>query len=174
MLTTGEIQKIFSVSAQTVRNWCHEFREFLSPSATPTASGTRRRFTEDDLKVFALIVSMTAADQTYKDVKEALAKGERGALPELPDEEPDPTSLMSTEEFHRTRLLLKERDEAIGQVKQLMLQVEQDREHNRQILQEKDQEISRLNRQIGKLEVELEMERKKNLDTVNAAKEGGE
>ena len=161
MLTTGEIQKIFRVSAQTVRNWCHEVGEYLSPSATPAIPGTRRRFTEDDLKVFALIVSMTAADQTYKDVKEALANGKRGALPELPEDEPDPAALMSTEELHRTRLLWQERDEAVGQVKQLMLQVEQDRVHNHQIIQAKDNEINRLHREIGKLEAQLEMERAK-------------
>ena len=161
MWTTGDIQKIYSVSPQTIRNWTAKFAEFLSIGANPPAKGTRRKFTEDDLKVFSLIVEMTAMGDTYEDVEKALKKGDRGDLPEVSEEELEPSSLLSPKELARTMVLLKERDEAVGQLKQLTIQAEQ----NHQIIQQKDEQISKLNREIGTLENELKrLQEKKDTD----------
>ena len=150
MWTTGSIQKIFSVSHQTVRNWTKEFAEFLSDGATPQTVGGRRNFTVDDLRVFSLVVELTTAGSTYADAKVVLAKGKRGELPDTAEPEVHPAVLLSPKEIALTMSIMKERDEALGQLKQLLLDRTEDR-----------QTIERLNREVGRLEAALEMERGK-------------
>jgi DNA-binding transcriptional MerR regulator len=76
MQTTGDVTKQFGVSRQTVSNWCHEFARFLSPTANPPL-GAQRRFTDDDLKVFAVVHRQKRGGLTYEEISAALASGER-------------------------------------------------------------------------------------------------
>jgi len=156
MWSTGDIQKMFGVSPQTVRNWTKEFKTFLSDGASPIRSGYTRSFTADDLRVFALVVEMTHIGATYNEVRDALKEGRRGDLPEVPEEESDLTALLSPQEIARTLSLMKERDEAIGRIEQLLVE----RENDKKIIDEKDKDINRLNREIGRLEAQLEAMRK--------------
>src|SRR5258706_11834416 len=79
--TTQHIQQFFKVSPQTVRNWCDAFGAWLSPTATPDKNKARR-FTDDDLSVFALAHELIKQGKEYEDVKAALGAGQRGQLPE--------------------------------------------------------------------------------------------
>lgn len=151
MWTTNDLKQVFGVTPQTVRNWTADFAQYLSDEATPSKSGARRLFTEDDVKVFALIRELTQSGQTYAQVRQTLADGKRGELPQMPISKDDTTTSLSPEEIYRTLAIMRERDEAIGQLKQLQLDKEEDRKT-----------IERLNREIGRLELELELEQKKN------------
>ncbi len=73
---------MFGVSHQTIKKWCAEFENHLSPSATPE-KGKTRRFTEDDVKVLALVSSMKAAREKPEDIHATLASGQRGILPDM-------------------------------------------------------------------------------------------
>lgn len=150
MLTTGNIQKLFDVSAQTVRNWTREFQQYLSPSATPQSRGSKRAFTSEDLAVFALVVERTQSGATYEEIRDALEKGERAAPPEVQDEDVDPTSLMTPREIALTMSIMRERDIALGKLEQ----IEADRKGDRDT-------IERLNREIGRLQYQLDELRKK-------------
>lgn len=151
MLTTGNIQKLFDVSAQTVRNWTKEFEKHLSPSATPSIKGGKRTYTADDLAVFALVVDKTQSGATYNDIRVSLDRGERAEPPEFVEED-DITDHMTTREIVLVSQITKERDMALGRLEQ----IEKDREGDKE-------EIARLNREIGKLQYQLE-EFKRQLD----------
>lgn len=151
MLTTGSIEKLFGVSAQTVRNWTKEFEDYLSPSATPQEKGSKRSYTTDDLAVFALVVEKTQTGATYEGIRKALKVGERAEPPEVTEDEADLTSLMTPREIALTMSIMKERDIALGKLEQIETDRQQDRET-----------IEKLNREIGRLETLLEIERERN------------
>jgi len=147
MLQTGQVQNLFDVSPQTVRNWTKEFEEYLSASATPNEKGSRRFYTVEDLMVFALVVEKTQTGATYEEIRVALKNGERATPPELEENEDEQlASQMTAREFALARSIIQERDKAIGQLEML----EKDREKDRDTIQH-------LNRAIGKLEYQLEM-----------------
>lgn len=144
MLTTGNIQSLFDVSAQTVRNWTKEFEDYLSMSATPKEKGSKRSYTPEDLTVFALVVEKTQSGATYEDIRLALKSGERAQAPEMVDE-PDITDTLSSREIILISQITKERDIALGKLEQIEVDRAQDRDT-----------IQKLNREIGRLEYELE------------------
>jgi len=79
--TTKHATNLFSVSHETVKNWSQEFADYLSPSATPPA-GTKRVFTDDDLRVFALVADYKKRGLTYADAQLALRSGQRADIPQ--------------------------------------------------------------------------------------------
>lgn len=78
--TTKHVTDLFLVSHETVKNWSQEFADYLSPSATPPA-GTKRVFTDDDLRVFSLVSDYKKRGLTYSDAQVALKSGQRGEVP---------------------------------------------------------------------------------------------
>lgn len=144
MLTTGNVQNLFDVSAQTVRNWTKEFEDYLSMSATPKEKGSKRSYTAEDLTVFALVVEKTQSGATYEDIRLALKNGERAQAPEVVEAEPNITDSLSSREIILISQITKERDIALGQLKQLKETSEADKE-----------KIDKLNQQIGELRFEL-------------------
>jgi len=89
LFTTKHAQALFRVaSAQTIRNWANEFQAYLSPSAKP-GSGNARRFTEDDMRVLALVAEISSQGKPFEAIHAALASGQRGELPNLTPEEID-------------------------------------------------------------------------------------
>ncbi len=78
--TTKHVTDTFSVSHETVKNWSQEFAAYLSPTATPPA-GTKRVFTDNDLRVFALVSDYKKRGLTYADAHVALQTGQRGDIP---------------------------------------------------------------------------------------------
>jgi DNA-binding transcriptional MerR regulator len=78
--TTKDMVGWFQVSHETVKNWASEFARHLSPSATPPA-GSKRTFTDDDVKVFALVADHKKRGLTYADAHVALDAGQRGEIP---------------------------------------------------------------------------------------------
>jgi DNA-binding transcriptional MerR regulator len=88
---------MFDISRETVRSWVKEFRDYLSPTATPP-KGRQRHFTEDDLAVFALIAELKNKRWKFADIHPLLQAGERGKPqldlhPQLFDTEGDEDSL---------------------------------------------------------------------------------
>lgn len=78
--TTKDIASLFSVSQETIKNWCREFAAYLSATATPPA-GSKRVFTDSDSEVFALIADYKNRGLTYTDAHVALQAGQRGEVP---------------------------------------------------------------------------------------------
>ena len=78
--TTQHICGMFKVSHQTVKNWAKEFAVYLSPTATPEHN-RQRVFTEDDIRVFALVHNYRNTGKVFEDAHLALQSGQRGEVP---------------------------------------------------------------------------------------------
>ena len=79
----GDAATLFDVTTQTIRRWTDEFSDFLSTGANPE-DGSNRAFTEDDMKVLAVVATVKHSGGTYEDAHARLRAGERGAVPEEP------------------------------------------------------------------------------------------
>ena len=79
---SSHVQRLFSVSPETVRNWSEEFAEYLSVTATP-GTGRHRIFTHEDMEVFALIAELKEKGLTYTDIHAALKNNQRGEIPPM-------------------------------------------------------------------------------------------
>ena len=79
--STRHIAGTFNVSKPTVRSWAIEFAEHLSDRAKPD-KGTRRVFTEEDMKVFALVAQRKREGYSKKQILDDLAAGQRGDKPD--------------------------------------------------------------------------------------------
>jgi DNA-binding transcriptional MerR regulator len=130
--STLHVCKLFDVSHQTVKNWCDEFVDYLSPYARP-GGGQKRLFTVDDMRVFALIAEYRQRGWHWKDAHKALAKGERGTIPEqaaelTPTASPE-VMLAMRDEIENLRVLLRDaeakKEQESGKVMLLKEQLEQ-------------------------------------------------
>jgi len=82
MYTTSQLSSRFNITAQTVKRYAGEFAAYLSPTATPEKN-TPRRFTDDDLAVYQLIVTMKEEGKLFEQIHAALRSGERGIAPDM-------------------------------------------------------------------------------------------
>jgi DNA-binding transcriptional MerR regulator len=128
---TSSVAQLFGVTAQTVKNWAHEFEAYLSPTATPPKGG-RRSFTREDLQVFTLVRDYSQRGLGYADAHVALRAGQRGEVPDssvlTTSEPPQLITLLRAELATRDQLienLKSERDMERGKVELLERQLEQ-------------------------------------------------
>ncbi len=157
MYQSSDLQKFFSRSPETIRQWADEFARHLSDAANPP-EGVHRRYDEQDLLVFALINEMRESRAPTEDIHAALDEGERGELPVSAFFKENGTELAiklyqaNTEiDILRTRL---EKMEA---------QMEKYKEENIQLktrIEEMEKRIE-LEKEIAVLRAKLEMQEKK-------------
>lgn len=67
----AQVAKLLNVHSNTVRLWCRDFTEFLSPTANPPA-GTYRQFTANDLAVFTHIADLSRLKMPLPVIRNAL------------------------------------------------------------------------------------------------------
>jgi DNA-binding transcriptional MerR regulator len=73
--TTGTTASLLNCSRETVRTYAEEFSRHLSTMSNP-GSSKHRQFTEDDLKVLAVVAKFKRYGKTYHEIHEALDSGE--------------------------------------------------------------------------------------------------
>jgi len=83
MLKTSQVAKLFSKSPMTIGRWVDAFGVYLSHTAKSTDS-TERRFSDDDLRVLALVWMMREQGNEFELITAALATGERADAPQIP------------------------------------------------------------------------------------------
>ena len=192
--TSGYLSAVHKRDAQTIRNWCDTYAEFLSPTGKGTRPGATRKFNVEDQFVIATIAELSDMGLTTETIKGRLNDGYRvEQLPEPPTEEEERIrqniSLVPASDWLRVmdqvkllqeeiRGVSEERDQALialdeanKSVANLRHQIgllegrlqEIDRRDNRSDTQADalQQEIIRLNREVARLELMLEMERNK-------------
>ncbi len=154
--STKHVTDHFKISPETVRNWSKEFAAYLSDTAKPD-SGQSRRFTPDDMEVFALIADYKKRGYHFEDAHLALRSGQRGEYPQANALEPSisPSLLLRIDD--QVKALRLERDQALHDKAASQGQVDLLKEQ----LADKDRRIEDLNRQIAKLEVKLDAMEKK-------------
>lgn len=141
--TSSQVAKLFSCSAETIRQRFIEFENHFSPKSR-SGAGLKRNFDETDLSIFALIHEMKAAGKLYTDIHAALDNGARGTIPATNTLTPPPASRLATleREIEQYRAALTEakanENKLTGQVELLQ-----------RMIADKDSEIARLNRELG-------------------------
>lgn len=163
--SSPQLAALFKRNEQTIRRWSDEFAEYLSIHATP-GEGRARQFTDEDLPVLALIASMKATKAEYRDIHAALENGERGEVPEninaiIPS--PDRSSLqidLLTEQLQdrereliRVQAMYESEQSAHQRTQEQSAQALKELESRLQAAQD---EIAKLNREIGRLEGKLD------------------
>lgn len=152
--TPEDLRKRFNVAKETLRQWSIEFAPYLSPSATPTDKGKHRLYTDDDLGVLALVAELKDRGVTFDEIHLALKNGQRGDVPD------DPDGLALIPQQQQVALIQARVLELQDEVERLkpfegQVMVERTlREHYQEQLKIAQEEIARLNREIGKLSKE--------------------
>lgn len=159
-----DLQQLFNKSNETIRVWSEEFRQYLSPTATP-GDGRHRLYTADDLKVLALVNEMRGQGARSEDVHASLQAGSRMEIPESTVEQA--LTLQSSIELDKAldriaNLETQLQDAHVqiaGLEKQLIqantrLELKSEQDEDRTDLQA---EIARLNREMGKLEARIDI-----------------
>jgi DNA-binding transcriptional MerR regulator len=84
----AELAKLIEVSGDTLRRWTREYRDFLSPSATPP-KGQPRIMTEHDQRVLRMVKSLRDAGQDREAIIDTLHReqlNDWAGLPPAPDD----------------------------------------------------------------------------------------
>lgn len=104
MYTTSQLAARFNITDQTVKRYADEFRAYLSPTATPE-KGSTRLFSDTDLAVYDLIVTMKADRKQFEQIHAALKSGQRGAVVDM-----DTVGLSVAQSTAQLRLIARIRD----------------------------------------------------------------
>lgn len=140
MRKTNDVATMLDITTETVRDWCKRYADFLSDNATPNMGGTRS-FTDDDILIFTTINTLRNQGMNHDQVLEQLNEGTR-----IEDVGVDYDQLLATPQGRAMTIQqLKNLNERISQL-------ETDNEHMLNELRQKE-------RELGKLEGELEIER---------------
>lgn len=165
--TTQHLAVFFGRSKATIRNWSIEFANHLSPTATPE-EGRVRYFTQEDLRVFALISEYKDRDQTYEQIHLALNAGARGEPPELSEQEIH--SISTSERERRISLEVEALQRTIVQLKIELQQVSQ----KAQQVDEVNLENMRLKTRLELTQQQLDEVKQQALDQVATAHKRGQ
>jgi DNA-binding transcriptional MerR regulator len=146
--STQQTANLFSLSRETIRRWAKEFTEYLSDTAS-AGGGRTRKFSEDDLNVFALVANLKDTGETFDSIHASLKNGQRGEIPENAKE------LAGISHQKKYGTLMRQVDNLTQQVRNMELAVaSKDGEliTIKRELQEAKNVIAQLNREIGALE----------------------
>ncbi len=162
--STRHVRLLHDISAETVRNWCEEFSNYLSPTANP-GKGKHRNFTDDDMRVLDLVAQMKNQGLTYEQVHASLQNGDRGNLPQLPANEMHDL-VVAEEKGHLTfeleatqralRIITQERDTLQEKYRTLQEEVQPVKDTNIRL----ETRLEDLNSRMSSLEDELRTARK--------------
>ena len=165
---------LFHISPETARTWAEEFARHLSPLANP-GTGRHRQYTDDDMKVLALVADMKRNNMLFADIHASLESGQRGASPAL--EASDIQALVITERENQMLGQVQKLQERMGELQTRINELLPFRDENIRLkarleivetttakrvdeltieLQKAQSEIKQLNREIGRLEVNRE------------------
>lgn len=87
-MNPAELAKLIDVSGDTLRRWTKEYRDFLSPSATPP-KGQPRNMSEHDQRVMKMIKSLRDAGQDREAIIDTLRREQENdwaGLPSAPED----------------------------------------------------------------------------------------
>lgn len=140
MRKTNDVATMLDITTETVRDWSKRYADYLSVNATPT-TGTTRTFTDEDVLVFTTINTLRKQGMNHDQVIEQLAEGTR-----IEDAGVDYDQLLATPQGRAMTIQrINNLNERISE-----LEGSQDR-MSKELLQKE--------REIGRLEGELELQR---------------
>lgn len=149
--STIQTAELFNVARETIRKWAIEFESYLSATARPPEGGVRR-FTVEDIEVFALVAEMKEQGKVFDDIHAALRSGQRGQIPDNPSalaSVPNNPQLVLTtriDELEETVAVLTLK---LSQADQARARAEGRENLLQEMLKDAHTEIARLNRMLG-------------------------
>jgi DNA-binding transcriptional MerR regulator len=179
---SGDLQQLFKVSSETIRQWAIEFEQYLSPGASPGA-GKMRLFSVDDLRVFSLVSDLKNMGKTFDEIHAALKSGQRGEIPVNDSEQSIELRSVRQITLLRERLTQVEGERnqlaetvqdlrsKVGRLEGELERADAATDKSDEVIKEQRDQISGLQKQIlelskelARMEVRLEMEREKDDD----------
>lgn len=123
---------LYGIALETARQWAIEFGEYLSPTGKP-GKHKHRIYTDEDMRVFALVAQMKGQGSTYEEIHASLKVGQRGDAPAVPPEE---ISAIATTDRERSLTLqlgylqqqllaAKEELKQLNEIKEQLIRTEQ-------------------------------------------------
>jgi DNA-binding transcriptional MerR regulator len=107
---------LYGIALETARQWAIEFGEYLSPTGKP-GKHKHRIYTDEDMRVFALVAQMKGQGSTYEEIHATLKAGQRGDVPAIP---PDEVSALAATDRERSLTL------QVGFLQQQLLAAKED------------------------------------------------
>jgi DNA-binding transcriptional MerR regulator len=149
LYTVAQAAQVLNLSKPALRGYASKegYRRWLSTEATPSP-GMERRFTADDLRLFAFIISRTKLGESHDTVAARIAEGELDTFQWTP---PEPTITIEPDESVSAQLVPYERlqvaqalmtdarqreEQAQAQIQALQEQARQDRDLLHQKIEE--------------------------------------
>jgi DNA-binding transcriptional MerR regulator len=148
-MNISTLAKLLNVHADTVRRWTQEYRQFMSPTATP-GKGKTRQLVSNDLAVLAYIAHAREQDMLPDEIRDRLAEMQQDGwrnLPRVPEEwtlDPGDDTMPVA--------LAAERASAIAQVAVLQTELQ----HVRAGLEEAQQALEEAQEKVESLQAEIE------------------
>lgn len=150
-MNISTLAKLLNVHADTVRRWTHEYRQFMSPTATP-GKGKTRQLVDNDLAVLAYIAHVREQDMSPDEIRGRLMEMQHDGwrdLPRVPEE-----WTLDSDDDSMPVALAAERASAIAQVAVLQTELQHVRaglESTQQALEEAQQKVENLQTEIETL-----------------------
>lgn len=166
-MKTGPIAKMFTLDPKTIVNWVERFSELFSDEAAGRSDRAQRDFNDDDVLLLNTIRVLRQETGNWDVIRERIESGFRaGELPTIAAT--INTGASPIEQYAKALQTISERDLALQQVEELKHEIagrDQLIEELREELRNKDQElakklleeVSKREREIGKLEGQIEM-----------------
>ena len=145
---TQHIVNIFGISSTTVRKYADMYEKYLSVDGQ-RQDGQHRSFNQDDLRVFTTVVTLRAEGKDWDEIGTFLDSGDRFEPPEIDD---NALAIMTKAGDDILEMLQKMQDEIneLRETKDSHLIAENEKLAKE--VKEKEAEIRRLYREIGRLE----------------------
>lgn len=148
----SEVLDMLQVSRETLRDWVTRCRDYLSPAANPPREGRRGRkrlYSDEDLRVLALVAAMRATASSWDEILASLAAGQRAPVEAIPKRPPrNQASLLALQQLQTQVTLLEAQLEALQ--RELIRREGQIELLERQLADARAQ-IDALNRELGRL-----------------------
>lgn len=156
-IKTGDVARRLQIHENTVRAWADQYSQFFSPGAV----ASKRKYSEDDIRVLATILEMRDAGIKPADITEALQNGRRV------DVIPPPVTNAETEARRDVQLIpLAEYKRSLDEIVRLNTQIdtltfERDRavRERTEDAERYNQQIATIRQQLGQAEGELKAQR---------------
>lgn len=156
LFTVAQTAQALGLSKAAIRAYASKevYRRHLSTEATP-GQGQERKFTSDDLKLFAFILARTRLGETHEAVAGSLAQGELDAFDWKPIE---PTSHVDAAESVGSQLVPYERLQA---AQAIIVDARQREEVAQAKIDALQTEVARLQNELGRAQGERDALRRR-------------
>jgi DNA-binding transcriptional MerR regulator len=158
-MKTGELAKMMGLNPKTITNWTdqEDLSRFFTPEAKSEGDGTgsQRDYSMDDVLVINTIRVHKTRQNTWRDVAVLLDTGHRET--DLPLSANLTKTISPADQIAQVMVIKAERDTALAQLQDSLFEIDRLRKEIKDERENANAEIIKLNREIARLEIQLEM-----------------